>query len=121
MKKLNIDVLVGQTIKKISFKGESDIIEVYFEMDNGISYKMYHEQDCCEVVYLEDCCGDWDDIVGSPIVFAEAISSEDKSPATEDFGQWTFYKIDTRLGGITLRWYGHSNGYYAVNVDFSLK
>lgn len=112
-----IESLVGQTIKNIRFDDISYIREIYFEMENGIVYKMYHEQDCCEEVSLEDCCGDWDDLIGLPVISAEEAQSDDED-ATES-GTWTFYKIDTARGGVVLRWYGSSNGYYSEDVCFT--
>lgn len=116
----NFSDLVGQTIIKI-VGGTVGSDEVYFETSDGKMYKMYHEQNCCEHVQLEDICGDISDLIGSPIVQAEESSSEDiidKKPIYPDSFTWTFYRIATAKGLVVLRWLGESNGYYSETVDF---
>lgn len=111
--------LKGKTITKIEgMEKNSDCIE--FFCSDGTKYVMNHEQDCCESVYLEDVCGDAEDLLDSPILLAEEVQNAD-GPALnkyEDSWTWTFYKIATIKGTVTLRWYGASNGYYSEEVDF---
>ena len=84
-------------------------------------YRMYHYAECCEAVYVEDIVGDIEDIMYSPIISAEeVINHEEDNPGYESV-TWTFYKIDTIKGGITIRWCGESNGYYSESVDFEKK
>lgn len=113
--------LVGKTLTGIQGKVGDD--ELFFITDTNEVYGMYHRQDCCESVYLEDIAGDPNDLVGSPIVQAYESTSSDNPedvapPDYQDSFTWTFYNISTARGSVTLRWYGESNGYYSEEVDF---
>lgn len=72
---------------------------------------------------MESIVGDLSDLVGSPILQAEEVEHRDETPegATppEYPGSytWTFYKLATIKGGVTIRWLGESNGYYSERVD----
>ncbi|MGY3589344.1 DUF7448 domain-containing protein [Bradyrhizobium sp. USDA 4350] len=107
--------LVGRIIKAIEVDRHRDFIK--FAMDNGDQFVMWHHQDCCESVEIEDICGDLDDLIDTPILEAEEVSNDD--PDCEyGCGEWTFYKLATIKGRVTLRWYGSSNGYYSTSVGF---
>lgn len=120
MNKANISELVGKTLTvcEESSLPYYDYI-VRFTTTDGVSYALYHEQDCCESVTLEDICGDLNDLVGSPILVAEEVSNEEGAKSDDESYTWTFYKFSTIKGSVTLRWYGTSNGYYSERVDFA--
>ena len=117
---MGVEELVSKTIKSIEGSGVGSEA-ITFELEDGTKYSMYHSQDCCESVRLEDVAGDLSDLIGSPIVRAEE-SSDDKLPAKDsdytDSYTWTFYRIGTAKGLVVFRWYGTSNGYYSERVDF---
>lgn len=111
--------LVGQTLTAVDVSADKET--VIFTADDGKTYKMYHCQDCCESVALEDIDGPLETLIGSPILQAEVSESSDcgsKDGQCEDSYTWTFYKLATAKGHVTLRWYGSSNGYYSESVDF---
>jgi len=112
--------LVGKVLVSVENK-END--ELVFTLDTGEKYKLYHSQDCCEGVSIEDIIGDLNDLVGSPILMAEEVTSrtnpEDVTKEYQDSFTWTFYKLATIKGYVTVRWYGESNGYYSESVDWS--
>jgi hypothetical protein len=117
----NINELVGKTI--VYIECSEDEAELYITIDDGTKYKMYHRQDCCEFVYVEDVCGDVCDLLNSPIIEAEEVTSGTNPdgvtvPEYQDSFTWTFYKFRTAKGSVTIRWYGESNGYYSESVDF---
>ncbi|WP_235615948.1 DUF7448 domain-containing protein [Brevibacillus reuszeri] len=98
---------------------DSSADELLFYTEDGEVYRMHHYQDCCESVYIEDICGDLNNLIGSPLLLAEEVSEEREPLNTWDESfTWTFYKFATVKGGITIRWYGTSNGYYSESVSF---
>lgn len=72
-----------------------------------------------------DIVGDREDVIGTPILLAEEVTHENdnpediKVPEYQDSFTWTFYKLSTIKGSITIRWYGESNGYYSESVEFT--
>jgi hypothetical protein len=120
----NFSDLIGKII--ISIHGlESGSDNVVFKCSDGSEYTMYHAQDCCENVSIDDVNGDIDDLLNSPILKAEETNNEPdgfKDPHGEDSYRdswtWTFYHLATIKGYVTIRWYGESNGYYSESVSF---
>ena len=119
---MNFNILKGLTITSIDGL-EDDSAEVIFTTSEGRRFEMSHSQDCCERVSIEDVCGDINDLLNSPILLAEKeTSDEDPIDVNKEYHDdlycWTFYKLSTFKGDVTIRWYGESNGYYSVGVDF---
>ena len=105
--------LLGKVIVE-TYRDESGI---QLLTEDGTLYMFYHEQECCECVYLEDVTGDLQNLVGTPIFIAECVTNSGTNRNTEDeeeleefytwtFYTWTFYKFATNKGYVTLRWYG---------------
>jgi hypothetical protein len=116
-----IELLKGKTVLEIKTEG-NPIDEIRFSCSDGTNYLMWHVEDCYEQVYVEDICGDLKDLIGNPILMAEEVTS-DKNPEGfikdyQDSFTWTFYKLATIKGYVTIRWYGESNGYYSESVNF---
>jgi len=115
--------LIGKTIVEVSKYSDRYGGQLLFICSDGSIYEMGHKQSCCEHVDLIDICGDMSDIVGHPILYADATSSPelvnpDRSHYDSSVSMWTFYNIATIKGCVTLRWLGESNGYYSMAVAF---
>src|SRR4051812_30645833 len=41
--------------------------ELIFTLLDGRRFKLYHQQDCCENVYIEDICGELSDLIHTPL------------------------------------------------------
>ena len=118
---MSINTLVGKTIKDIIVDRREN--EIKFITDEG-EYLMYHEQDCCESVIIEDINGDINDLMGM-VLGAEKrtnIPGYNEGLIIDfDSVTWTFYRIWTRKGMVVIRWWGESNGYYSEEVSFDRK
>lgn len=117
--------LLGLTLRRISGLEEGSE-QATFVTENGRTFKMYHSQDCCESVAINDVVGDIADLLDSPILRAEERSGGDGDGADfalpqDGYGEswtWTFYELATIKGSVTIRWLGESNGYYSEDVSF---
>lgn len=108
--------LKGNVVTKV----ESGDRKIVFFTEDGFKYSMYHEQHCCESVYVESIVGDLEDLVGEEILVAEEATgdtpSDSKAEPYESY-TWAFYKLASRKGYIDIRWLGESNGYYSESVS----
>lgn len=117
--------MIEELLNKIIFKYRLSDDRIDFYCNDGHIYSMYHDQDCCESVYIDDISGDLDDLIGSPLLMAdESCSSNTKLDGTPDDEcescTWTFYRFATVKGYVNIRWYGYSNGYYSESVNISI-
>lgn len=125
--------LKGQIITRIVVSEDEDTIVFY--LDNGKAYIMFHDRNCSEDVFIDDISGNLDNLLNRPIMIAEEVISCDNDKEVkvsddtwilppgpkdeyDDSYTWTFYKLATSKGYVTIRWYGTSNGYYSEDVDF---
>lgn len=112
--------LVGQTFDVVERYDDDGEKVVFFNTELNIGWGLWHDQNCCEGVTLEEVIGDLDDLIGTPILEAREDSNHDDPPENEwgyESFTWTFYNLRTIKGSVTLRWFGESNGCYSESVD----
>lgn len=112
--------MIGEIITEITLKtDDNDYEQLIFKTENDRTFKMFHENDCREIVYLEDVVGGkLTDLLGEKIIDVDIKTNSNyaKENNKEDI-EYYFYEIKTMENTITLRWYGESD-YYCVYVDF---
>jgi hypothetical protein len=106
--------LIGKVVKEVEVIGDE---RIRMSFEDGTIAEWYHYQDCCESVTIEDVTGDWSDLYGHPLLVCEERTSDDFGEVY-DHDLWTFYTFRSVGGSVDVRWYGTSNGYYSVSVDF---
>jgi hypothetical protein len=117
-KAVDFSTLLRKTLSSIVVNRECNEIIFTVGLDEEV-YRMYHYQYCCEDVRIEDIVGDVEDLIGHPLLVAECVSKCDTPPSEIYSETWTFYKLTTIKGSVTLRWYGTSHG-YSEEVNFVL-
>lgn len=114
------NTLKGKIIVDVTFN--EVLQEIYFTTSENKIYVLRHEQECCEEVLLTDIAGDLTSLVGNQVLQAEEVSndkgkySKKKKPLKNKLQScytWTFYKLGSKGGYITISWYGTSNGCYS--------
>lgn len=116
-----LNELIGQTLVEV----DRELDALHFYTEGGKHYVFQHPQTCCEDVYIEDVIGDLNDLVGSPLVMAEEVTSRDHPDGFNleyepESCLWTFYKFATTKGYVDVRWFGSSNGNYSEAVKLSI-
>ncbi len=113
----NFNELVGEKITEVRIEEHYYDETIVFETESGSMYYLYHVQDCCESVSIEDIDNDLQKLVGTTVIEAElSYNHEDSSDGSQT---WSFYKItNDNADHFTIRWYGESNGYYSETVTF---
>jgi hypothetical protein len=118
-KLVKFEELLGKILTKIEVSPDKD--EMFFYTNEGNTYRMFHYQDCCECVEIDDIVGDLNDLIGYPLEMAEeSTNSENPKSDWEESFTWTFYKLATVKGYVNIKWYGSSNGYYSESVEIEL-
>lgn len=107
-----LEEFIGKTFSKVEVSKWKDELSFYTEDE---IYKFIHRYECCEEVFIEDICGNLEDLINEPILMAEEYFAKANN------GIYTFYKFATRKGYVTVRWYGTSNGYYSVSASFVIE
>ncbi len=112
----SFDDLLGRVLTRVEQLG-NDELRFYLTEDHYV--RLYHSQDCCESVTIDDINGDLDDLVGTPLLVVDQRSNRGEDEDGYSSCTWTFYTFRTIKGSVDVKWYGTSNGYYseAVHVD----
>jgi hypothetical protein len=103
--------------------------KIVFETENNKKITMFHENHCCENVYIYSKTDNLDILIGKTIFdVTEEVSNDtfDRSVEDDISFTWTFYKffyksLDNKTEEIEIIWLGTSNGYYDEGVELRCK
>jgi hypothetical protein len=113
--------LVGEIVTHVDVDRQEN--QILLTMQSGKRYKIYHDQDCCEDVKIDETQegdGDLVTLVGNRIDEVKLEEESDQEPRPSEYADsWTRTKITFRINSETVvsRWIGESNGYYSESVD----
>ena len=118
-----IDSFVGKTFSRVEVIeipaefADYDCPAILFVENNGNRFVMLKEADFCCTGEIKDIVGDLTDLVNTPILGAECVTEIAQKNEDYDSATWTFYKLKTIKGYVTISWFFYSNGYYSEEVS----
>ena len=119
----NFFELKGKIIKEIN--GLEINNDEVFIRTNDETYKVYHEQDCCEHVRIVKVIGNVNELIGEVIFAEEDAGANDPDWATDynydDHHTWTKYVLKTENNSLEFWFLGESNGYYSENISIKVE
>jgi hypothetical protein len=104
LKQKNEEIQFDYLKDKIINKIEKDDDEIRFYLSDCI-VALFHEQNYYENVHVDKIDGCLDDLLEHPVLLAEEVCKE-----------WTFYRLATIKGYVTITFRSDSNDYYSVSV-----
>jgi len=114
----NFFELKGKTIKGISGL-EIGSREVSIRTNDG-TYRLYHQQECCEYVCVVKVIGNVNELIGEVLFAEEDAGASDPDWYNESFNYshtWTKYVLKTANASLEFWFLGESNGYYSEDVS----
>lgn len=109
--------IIGKRIIDVKLsKGRDDLT---LETSDGYTFRLYHEQDCCESVELSDDTTDEEiqSLRGQTILDYQMHTERPEDTERYESITHTFYTLKTMDSTVVLRWIGESNGYYSEEVN----
>lgn len=115
-----LDKMHGLIVTNIDISDDDILITT----EGNNQFRFYHDQECCESVYIYDCNDDLKVLENKKLesVFYDCIHNVDPDDITnsdqyrESF-TWTNVYFVTNEKTVCVRWYGESNGYYNETID----
>jgi len=114
----NFFELKGKIIKEINGL-EIGSREVFIRTNDG-TYRLYHQQDCCEYVCVVKVIGNVNELIGEVLFAEEDAGASDPDWYNESFNYshtWTKYVLKTANASLEFWFLGESNGYYSENIS----
>lgn len=115
--RIEIKSLVGETLIHIDTDEYFD--EIMLTTASGRVIRIYHDQNCCESVRIEDTQGNWHDLLGKVIVEATHDEDSQGNPPPKFSDSWTRTTLTFRVNDATVisKWIGESSGCYSESVN----
>ncbi len=115
-KHVEFSVLVGEVLDAVDIDKRKD--QILLTTRSGRQFLVYHEQDCCESVRIVGQDGNFEKLIGKPIVEARDNAVDTSEEAADSQTTTTLiFRVDGET--VISRWVGDSNGYYSESVDIA--
>lgn len=111
---VDFSILIGKTLIDIQESSDS----LWFKDAENNEYSLLQLHPDGASVTLDDIVGDLDDLLNTPILFAEEVSGDTGKSEDYESYTYTFYKLATVKGWVDIKFFGTSSGYYSEKADF---